>query len=80
VKPDAGPWSAGRDEEGRRTYIESQDFKHDVRLYVDGDFESDAERMAYAIDLAERMSAMPVREREAAEEDSAAYRQRRGLT
>ena len=35
--PDKGPWVAGKCDDGR-VYLQSDDFTHDVRLYVDGDF------------------------------------------
>lgn len=63
---DAGPWSAGRetpsgtDDTDIRTYIQSCDFTHDVRLYVSGDFASAEDGLAYAEALAARMNAMPV--------------------
>jgi len=47
---DAGPWIAGAD--GERTYLQSADFTHDVRLYVDGDFKNAKDRLSYARNLA----------------------------
>ena len=40
-------------DEGGKTFLESDDFTHDVRLYVNGDFETIAERELYAMALAE---------------------------
>ena len=63
---DAGPWTAGRETgtgrggRGLRTYLQSEDFTHDVRLHVSGDFATTEDEMAYAVSLAERMNAMPV--------------------
>jgi hypothetical protein len=63
---DAGPWTAGRETtprrsaRGLRTYLQSEDFTHDVRLYVSGDFATAEDEMAYAVGLAERMNAMPM--------------------
>lgn len=52
-----GPWSANR--EGRHIWIESNDFTHDGRLYVNGDFESNDQRFAYAQEIARRLNAAP---------------------
>lgn len=49
-----GPWLATR--EDNNVFIESEDFTHDVRLYVDGDFESIDQRMAYAEEIARRLN------------------------
>lgn len=64
---DAGPWVAGRcgprrgdDDADDRVYLQSEDFTHDVRLYVDGDFAGVEDRLAYAEALAARMNGMPV--------------------
>lgn len=63
---DAGPWTAGRETSpsrgarGLRTYLQSEDFTHDVRLYVSGDFATAEDEMAYAVGLAERMNTMPM--------------------
>lgn len=37
-------------------FIESNDFKHDVRLYVDGDFLDYDQQYEYAKKLAERLN------------------------
>lgn len=42
----AGEWSIGETDDNR-IYIESDDFTHDVRLYVDGDFRDLDQRRAY---------------------------------
>jgi hypothetical protein len=57
-----GPWSAGQDKQQaweQRVWIESDDFAHDVRLYVNGDFESHDQRFAYAQEIARRLNAAP---------------------
>lgn len=50
---EAGPWEA--DPNGR--YIQSDSFNHDVMLRVDGDFEGDEQRIAYANEMARRLNA-----------------------
>jgi hypothetical protein len=54
-----GPWSAGVDpgEAQGRVFVESGDFTHDVRLYVTGDFRDEAQRLAYAREIARRLNA-----------------------
>ena len=52
-----GPWTARTDKGDSKVFIESGDFTHDVRLYVNGDFEDDAQRMAYAQEIARRLNA-----------------------
>lgn len=37
-------------------FIESDDFKHDVRLYVNGDFKSDKECIIYAQTIADKLN------------------------
>ena len=57
-----GPWSARQDKQQpweQRVWIESDDFTHDVRLYVHGDFESSDQRFAYAQEIARRLNAAP---------------------
>lgn len=52
-----GPWAAGvTDENQQRVFIQSDDFTHDVRLYVDGDFESKQQRLEYAKEIARRLN------------------------
>lgn len=58
AEPDQGPWAAGKTDDGR-VYVESDDFTHDVRLYVDGDFAGKEERMSYAKQIATRLNATP---------------------
>lgn len=51
---DKGPWSAGKtDEPTTRVFVQSDTFKNDVRLYVDGDFWGVGAKMAYATELAD---------------------------
>lgn len=58
--PDNGTWRAGWCDDGTdRVFIESNDFTHDVRLYVDGDFESFRQRLNYAKRLAANMPELP---------------------
>jgi hypothetical protein len=37
-------------------FIESEDFKHDVRLYINGDFRSDKECIEYAQRIANKLN------------------------
>lgn len=57
-----GPWiavqDADDDDEVGETYIESQDFIHDARLYINGDFEDQEDKLDYAIEIAKRLNAM----------------------
>jgi hypothetical protein len=48
---DAGPWTVGHELATSRVYLQSDDFRHDVRLYVTGDF-ADGQRVLYAEMLA----------------------------
>ncbi len=54
-----GPWNARQkgDDHVRGTYVESDDFTHDVRLYVNGDFSNMEQRLAYAEEIAKRLNA-----------------------
>jgi len=45
---DKGPWCAGMNRRDEQIFIESEDFTHDVRLYVDGDFATKDEKYIYA--------------------------------
>ena len=51
---DTGPWSAR--ENAKEVYVESDDFKHDVALTVNGDFRNRAEKLKYAEWLAGRLN------------------------
>ena len=52
-----GPWEAGCDEASGPVFIESADFTHDVRLYVNGDFSTWDEKFQYAVEIARRLNA-----------------------
>lgn len=52
---EAGPWSAGAAGDGK-AFVQSNDFSHDVRLMVTGDFASPEQRLAYAEELARRLN------------------------
>jgi hypothetical protein len=41
-----GPWNVGI--EGVSVFLQSEDFEHDVRLYVNGDFIDLAQKIKYA--------------------------------
>lgn len=50
------PWRAGETKERAQAFIESDDFTHDVRLYVNGDFVDADQRFAYAEEIARRLN------------------------
>jgi hypothetical protein len=52
---DYGPWKIRKDKDGRWR-ICSEDFKHDVELILTGDFADDHDFVAYAQDIAIRLS------------------------
>jgi hypothetical protein len=62
-----GPWKVIRDDAGE-PYVQSDGFKHDVALYIAGDFTDDAEKTEYAEELARRLSAEELARRLSAEE------------
>ena len=51
-----GPWAVDCTASSNVWFVESADFTHDVRLYINGDFSSDAERRAYAEAIAMRLN------------------------
>ncbi|MNR71746.1 hypothetical protein D3C71_24240 [compost metagenome] len=51
---EAGPWSAGISD--GKAFVQSDDFSHDVRLMVNGEFASPELRLAYAEELARRLN------------------------
>lgn len=57
---DSGPWTVGTTANPEsaidRVYVESDDFHHDARLYISGDFVSDNQRVAYANMIADRLN------------------------
>lgn len=55
---DRGFWVDGLSEGDGKVYVESDDFTHDVRLYVDGDFADDDEKIRYAKWIAKRLNYM----------------------
>ena len=57
VPADKGPWQAGVNRQDHRVYIQSDDFKHDVRLYVDGDFPTKDAAYLYACGIARQLNA-----------------------
>lgn len=63
-QPDKGPWhcinnTSGDIEAWKAICLQSDHFHHDVRLYIDGDFGSREDKLAYANELAARMNLMP---------------------
>lgn len=52
---ETGPWTTGSD--NGRCFVESGDFTHDVRLYIDGDFSDFGQKCAYAAAIAKRLNA-----------------------
>jgi len=53
-REDRGPWHVAEDAE--RVWLFSADFHHDVRLYVNGDFSTHGDMLAYAQSLAESLN------------------------
>ena len=51
---DKGPWIYGVSSMGH--FVESEDFNHDVRLYINGDFESENQKKEYGEWLAWRLN------------------------
>lgn len=54
-----GPWTARTEiaEKPFEVFVESDDFTHDVRLYVSGDFRDNEQRLSYAGEIARRLNA-----------------------
>lgn len=52
---EAGPWTSGISGAGRH-YVESDDFTHDVRLWVGGDFADDDSKASYCAEIARRLN------------------------
>ena len=61
---DRGPWQVDLWSEGR-VVLQSDDFTHDVALIISGDFESGAQKLAYANALARKLNAAHGRKDEA---------------
>lgn len=57
---DNGPWTYRTDPKATtpigRYFVESDDFEHDVRLYINGDFACDEDRRAYGEALARTLN------------------------
>lgn len=53
---ESGPWMAGVASDGR-VFVESDDFTHDVRLYVNGDFTGPEQKLEYAREIVKRLNA-----------------------
>lgn len=52
VLPNYEKWTTGTTSDGR-VYIQDDDFKYDARLYVDGDFRNDLDKLKYAVTITE---------------------------
>jgi hypothetical protein len=48
-------WTVGVTKDDR-VFLETDDFTHDVRLYVNGDFSSKEQEIKYASDLARKIN------------------------
>jgi len=57
---DRGTWTVGETES--QEFIESSDFNHDVRLYLNGDFEDNTQRLNYLKHIADRLNIHPAKE------------------
>jgi hypothetical protein len=53
---ETGPWRYGEDRIGGQQFIESGDFTHDVRLYINGAFAGDKQRKEYGEMLVARLN------------------------
>lgn len=52
-----GSWRAAFDKDAPKTvFVESDDFTHDARLYVDGDFADEGQRLQYAQQVARMLN------------------------
>lgn len=60
-----GPWAAAFG--NGKAFIESDDFTHDVRLCVSGDFESVEQKVEYAEEIARRLNTFASYDAEIAE-------------
>lgn len=56
---DRGPWKAGVNSIDARVFLGSDDFTHDVRLYIDGDFADQGEKLDYAKSIADQLNTAP---------------------
>ena len=52
---DIGKWKVGYEKQ-EGVFIESSDFKHDCRLYINGDFGSIDDEKEYAQNIADRLN------------------------
>ncbi len=59
MKPDTGPWKVSISASGHGADVASDNFEHDVSLYLTGDFADDDQLIAYANDIARRLSVPP---------------------
>ncbi len=53
--PEKVEWSVGTDP-SKEVFIQSEDFTHDVRLYVNGDFETSSQQLKYAQNIADKLN------------------------
>lgn len=56
-KEDVGPWRIVAESNGATLY--SEDFEHDVAITIGGDFADTAQAIAYAENVAKRLSTLP---------------------
>lgn len=54
-----GTWKAIR--QGHRIGVQSDDFTHDVVMWITGDFEDNDQRVAYAAEIAHRLNSVNVK-------------------
>jgi len=52
---DEGFWTVGKTSENK-VFLQSDDFTHDARLYIDGDFIDMKHKIRYAENLAKRLN------------------------
>jgi len=51
-----GTWTWGKNEKDGEFFIESSDFTHDVRLYLNGDFADEQQKIMYLTEIAKRLN------------------------
>ena len=57
---DRGPWVSGVNSGDGRVFVESDSFVRDARMYIDGDFGSADEKLAYASGIALQLNCAPI--------------------
>lgn len=53
-----GKWTAGAHSDGEQVFVQSDDFNHDVRMYISGDFVKVEDKLLYAEEIAKRLNSV----------------------